>query len=292
MLTGVILQQLANGLVTGFGYVLVALGLTLIFGILDIINFAHGEFYMLGAYVTALAIAALDIPYLLAAILSLLFVIMTAYLLNRLTLRRALRQGDPFITLLLTFAWSLLMVYTMVLLYGTTPRRIDTPFTQSVTIGPVFLSMQKLIAVACGVLIVAGVHIFLSRTFLGKALRATAQNRTGAQALGLDIERISTVTFVLGVGLAAVAGILLGPTANVVPTMGLATTIKGFVVVVLGGMGSIPGAIIGGLGLGVVETLSTMIVGSAWQDVIAFSILIVTMLVMPSGLFGVKGRVA
>jgi branched-chain amino acid transport system permease protein len=284
-----LLQQAANGIVAGMGYALVALGLTLLFGVMDVINFAHGEFYTLCAYLLFTAGQVLGVGYLLAAVVAIGATLVAGGVVERLAVRPVLAR-EPLNVMLVTFGVGLLLMNLLQAVYTPTPRPVDTPFQSIVRFGPVFLTTQKLLVVAVGVLAFVGLHLLIMRTTLGRMIRATAQQSTAAALVGIRVHRIHNIVFALSAGLAGLAGVLLGPTTNIYPTMGQLVVIKGFVVVILGGMGSIYGAAAGGLLLGLAEALAASVMPGEWTGVIGFSILIFTLLFRPQGLLTAGGR--
>lgn len=282
-------QLLVNGSVIGVTYVVFALGLTLIFGILGLINFAHGEFYMLGAYGSFVLQQQFGLGYITSAITTIIFVLILAFIIEKYTIS-PLIDTDHLNSLLATFAISIIILNIIVIAYGNTPRQIETPFTGVLAIGDVYITYQRLILIVVGVVIILLLNLFIKRSKLGKLMRAVSQNRMGAMVTGIPIKRIYTATFVLGIGLATISGILIGPITYATPTMGSSAILKGFVVVILGGLGSIPGAIIGGFLLGFGETVASVILGNSWKDVVSYLILIIVLLIKPEGIFGYKRR--
>jgi branched-chain amino acid transport system permease protein len=284
------LQQIINGLTIGMGYVLMATGLTLVFGVMNVINFAHGEFYMLGAYFTVLLMEWLPIGYFLAGLIAIAAVGILGLAVHRLAVA-PLMGTHHLNTLLSTFAVSLFILYSVYLGFGSFPRRIVTPLGYPVQVGGLFLTGQKIFAFIVGLLIIVGLNRFLRGTTLGKLLRATSQNREAAAIVGINIRKIERVAFVIGLSLAGLAGVLMGPMSLATPQMGQVAMIKAFAILVIGGMGSIPGAIVGGLLLGVIEALGAGYVSSAWKDAIAYGVLVLVLLARPNGLFGVESEV-
>ena len=282
-------QLLVNGSVIGVTYVVFALGLTLIFGILGLINFAHGEFYMLGAYGSFVLQQQFGLGYITSAITTIIFVLLLAFIIEKYTIS-PLIDTDHLNSLLATFAISIIILNIIVIAYGNTPRQIETPFTGVLAIGDVYITYQRLILIVVGVVIILLLNLFIKRSKLGKLMRAVSQNRMGAMVTGIPIKRIYTATFVLGIGLATISGILIGPIPYATTTMGSSAILKGFVVVILGGLGSIPGAIIGGFLLGFGETVASVILGNSWKDVVSYLILIIVLLIKPEGIFGYKRR--
>jgi branched-chain amino acid transport system permease protein len=285
-----LLQQIMNGLVNGMTYVLIATGLTLVFGVLHIINFAHGEFYMLGAFFTFFASKLLGLDYITAGILATVVVAGLGIVANRFFFW-PLRKEHEFTLLLSSLGLALLLTNGGELVFGADPKYISSPFSDSiVAMGPVILTQQRILIFAVGAVMLILLYLFIQNTTMGKMMRATAQNPEGAALTGVDIRRVYTVTFVLACGLAALAGALVGPTAMIYPTVGSWAVLKGFIVVVLGGLGSILGALIGGLALGVIEALAGGYISLGFAQAIGFAIIIVVLLWRPNGLFGVARR--
>lgn len=281
----ILLQQIANGLTIGMAYALVATGLALIFGIMGIINFAHGEFYMLGAYGVVLAMQYFGISYFWAIPVAVLGVMVIGYVTQKLTVD-PLRKTHHFNVLLSTFALSI-GVYSLVsAMLGSFGKQVQTPLSGVVMLGPVVLTDQKIFVLTVGVFLLTGLVIFLKYTPIGKLMRCTAQNRFAAMVIGVNVRRIELFTFSLGIALAALGGALLSPLSPVVPEMGRLLTLKAFTVIVVGGMGNVGGAIVVAFMLGIMETLATGYFSSAWRDVITYSLLILVLLIRPTGLFG------
>ena len=268
-----LLQQIMNGLVNGMTYVLIATGLTLVFGVLHIINFAHGEFYMLGAFFTFFVSKLLGLDYITAGVLATAAVAALGILANRL------------------FFWPLRKEHEFTLLLSSLGLALLLTNGGELILGPMILTQQRILIFAVGAVTLLLLYLFIKNTTMGKMMRATAQNPEGAALTGVDIRRVYTVTFVLACGLAALAGALVGPTAMIYPTVGSWAVLKGFIVVVLGGLGSVMGALIGGLTLGVVEALAGGYISLGFAQAIGFAIIIVVLLWRPNGLFGAARRV-
>lgn len=282
-------QLFVNGLVIGITYAVFALGLTLIFGILGLINFAHGEFYMLGAYGSFLLQQQFGINYFVAALITIVIIGLLSLFIEKYAIS-PLIDSDHLNSLLATFALSIILLNIIVIAYGNTPRQIQTPFNEVVEIGNIFITQQKIFLILVGILIIVLLNLFIKRSKLGKLMRAVSQNRIGAMVSGIPIKKIYAITFVIGISLATIAGILIGPITYVTPTMGSLAILKGFVIVILGGLGSVPGAIIGGLLIGFVETIASTFTGNSWKDIISYLLLIVVLLIRPEGIFGYKRR--
>lgn len=277
-----IAQQIANGLVVGAGYALVAVGLTLIFGVLDILNFAHGEFTMLGALALFVLGTQLGLSYFAASLISIAILFFLGVLVQRIILSR-LPEHDHLNALLLTFALSTFILAATDLALGPTSRELPSVLDTPVEIGPAVVTGQKLLTIAAGVGLVAALHFFLKRSQWGRKIRAVSQNSVGSAVCGIDMPAVKYWTFGLGTALAAVAGVLIGPSTFFTPDMGQAQLIKAFVVVVLGGMGNVVGTAIAAFFLGLVEMLAVVVLPGGWRDLIAFAVLIVVLLVRPQG---------
>ncbi len=279
-------QQVVNGLVNGMGYVLIAVGLTLVFGVLKVVNFAHGEFYMLGAYMAIYAMTLAGASYGLAVLAAMVIVAVLGVVANYLFFRPVRGQHD-FIVLLSSLGLSLVLANGAQFVFGADPKGIPSPYTDTpVQVGPVFLTQQRIIVFAAATVLLVLVHLFLRRTIMGKMMQATAQNREGAALIGINIDWVYSYTFGLACSLAGAAGALLGATTMIYPTLGDWAVLKGFIVVIMGGLGSVPGAIVCGMVLGVVEALGAGYISVAFKDAIGYAIIILILLLRPSGLFG------
>lgn len=283
-MSGLVFQYIFNGLVLGSSYALIAIGLTMIFGIMNIANFAHGEFYMLGGIFAFYITSVLGLNYFMALILSVVAVVILGVILERLIFCR-LRDKAVMSSVLATIGLSILIENSALLVWGPRPEAIKSPLSAAaLRLGPIFTTVPRLFAVTVTIVAISVTHVILNYTRIGKALRATFQNKQAAMLVGIEINRIHAFTFGLGAGLAALAGILLGSIFFVHPNMGSVATLKAFVVVILGGMGSFIGSIVGGLVLGIAESFGTH-VSSAYKDAIGFIFVILILLYRPQGLF-------
>lgn len=279
------LQFIVNGLVTGSFYALSALGLTLIFGMMNVVNFAHGEFYMMGGIVAYYLASVLGVNFFLTIFLVVGLMAAFGWTVERLLIR-PLRGQDILTSALVTIGLSIFLVNTFLVIFGTTPRGIETPFSSKpIFIGPVIVNEARIFAVAVGAVSIYLAHLLIRKTKLGKAMRATFQQSEAAALVGIDIGRIYGFTFALGTAMAAISGVLLGSIFVVQPTVGGLVSLKAFVVVILGGMGSFPGAVLGGLILGVSESLWAGYFAAGYMDAIGFVLVILILLFRPSGLF-------
>jgi branched-chain amino acid transport system permease protein len=283
-----VLQDLASGLIMGLAYASIAVGLSLIFGVLRIINFAHGEFYMLGGLILySLTNGGLNFfPALGGAVIG---TMLLAALIDRLVLK-PLRRADEATIALATLGISIFLANTGLILWGPIPHNIPIPFSAVPLVlpGNVYLSRFELFAALLTLVAIAGLHLVLQRTSAGRQIRAVVQDRDAAALVGVDVDRIYTMTFAVGCGLAALSGGLLGSMFLVYPSMGLAAVLKAFVVVVIGGMGSLGGAVVGGILLGVTESLGGAWMPAGFKDIIGFVFIILGLALRPQGIFGVK----
>jgi branched-chain amino acid transport system permease protein len=289
-----ILSELVfQGLVRGAMYALMGIGLSLIFGILGVVNFAHGEFFMLGTYAMYFVAAVLGLPFLagVAAAAIVLFVI--GVLVER-ALIEPLRQRagrdwllDSFV---LTIGLMVILQNLALLGFGSRRRGITTMIEGSIVFGDVTITYERLAILGLAVMIVGLLAAYIKFTDTGKAIRATAQHPEAAQTLGIEINRIYTVAFGIGAALAGAAGALLISIFPAFPTVGYQPVLKSFAVVILGGLGNIPGAIAGGFVLGIVEAYAIFFMSAGWQSVITPLIIILVLMFRPQGLFTAQGE--
>lgn len=279
------LQQLINGLANGMGYVLIAVGLTLVFGVLRIVNFAHGEFYMLGAYSTYYAMSLAGLPYIPALLCATLLVAALGVLANRFFFAPLLKEHE-FTVLLSSLGLALLLAHAAEAVFGADPKYFDTPFSDATfEWGDITVTQQRLLVIGVAVLLIVWVYAFIRFTRMGQMMQATAQHPQGAALTGIDTRFVHSYTFALACALAALSGALVGPTTMLFPTVGDWAVLKGFIVVVMGGLGSISGALLGGLILGVAEALGGSYISMGFKDAIGYAIIIVVLLWRPHGLF-------
>jgi branched-chain amino acid transport system permease protein len=283
-----VLQDIASGLVMGLAYASIAVGLSLIFGVLRIINFAHGEFYMLGGLILY-SLTSVGINFFPALGGAVIGTMLLAVLIDRLVLK-PLRRADEATIALATLGISIFLANTGLILWGPIPHNIPIPFSTAPLVlpGNVYLSQFELFTALLTVVAIVGLHLVLQRTSAGRQIRAVVQDRDAAALVGLDVDRIYTITFAVGCGLAALSGGLLGSMFLVYPSMGLAAVLKAFVVVVIGGMGSLGGAVAGGILLGVTESLGGAWMPAGFKDIIGFVFIILVLALRPQGIFGVK----
>ena len=278
-------QSLVSGVLTGALYAMIGIGLTVVFGVMRIINLAHGEMVMLGMFGAfwGQKLWKLDPFVSLLVWTPLMFV--AGVLLYRLLLRKIIPGGE-LNTLLYTAGLSLLVANLALLAWTGDYRTISLSYGVTVRPFGIAIAVPLAIAFVLAILITVTLGLFLSRTNLGRAIRATSQNPGASVLMGIDVERVAMVTFGLGTALAGAAGVLLAPSLYLYPTVGELLIVKCFVIVVLGGLGSVPGAIAGGILLGVVESLGAVYVSGAYKDGIGFVLFLAVLLYRPSGLFG------
>jgi branched-subunit amino acid ABC-type transport system permease component len=282
--TATLIVQILNGLSFGFSIALVAIGLSLVFGTLDIVNFAHGEFYMMGAYGILVLIPILG-NFWLAAAVAALAVGVIAIVIEKLAIE-PLHGRDPLDTLIVTFGMVLIFQQLALEVFGGGTSTIEPPFTGSVSIAGITYPMSRLFVIVGCLVILLGVWYLLERTRLGILIRASAQDLETSRTLGVPADRIFMLTFGISAVLAAVAAAFLAPIRSVYPTMGSSVILDAFIVVIVGGLGSVSGAVIVALFIGLVQALSVLYLPPFSTQIISFVVLIVIMLVKPEGIFG------
>ncbi|WP_420392973.1 branched-chain amino acid ABC transporter permease [Acuticoccus sp.] len=279
------LTLFVNGLITGSVYVLVAIGLTLIFGILHVVNFAHGEFYMLGGFLGLVASTTLGLPLPFALIFAMVGVAALAIAAERLVFR-PIRGREPTDTIISSFGLAVVLQNAALLVFGPQPQLIRTELsTVFLNFGPIFLTGQRALIPVVTLVIVVIFHIVLRYTWTGRALRAVAQHPTVATLSGIDVNRVALATFAIGGGLAAGAGMMMSTVYLVHPQVGAMTALKAFTVVIVGGMGNVYGAVAAGLLLGVTESFVSGYISNEARDIVGFALVILVLMVQPSGLF-------
>jgi branched-chain amino acid transport system permease protein len=288
---GFLVSQLANGVTNGAAYALLAGGLTLIFGVLGIVNFAHGEFYMLGAYAMYLCYAVLGLDYAVAAVVAVLAMAVVGVVFYAVVLRRLLPAGwQP--QIVATIAVSLLLINLVTIQTDALPKFVPSPLTNiGLSIGGARFSLQRVLVLACALLAFLGLYVMLRRTKPGKAMRALSQNPEMCKVVGIPEHRIGMLAVVLGIMLTGVASVTIAPLALITPSMGAFPTLKAFAAVVMGGFGYVGGAIASGFILGIAEALAVGYVSSQYGPAFLFGIMILVLLIRPHGLFGRGSRI-
>jgi branched-chain amino acid transport system permease protein len=284
----ILLPAILNGLMTGAVYALVALGLTLIYGVLHIINFAHGAMLTAAMFAAFFAYTLLGLdPYLAVFLLAPLFFI-AGYALQRFVIGPAAHSDDRNF-LLVTLGLAIVIENALLYFFRADTRTIDLPYAFDVVeLGPAFIAVPRVVALGTVIAVAAALWAIMRFTDTGKAIRAVGKEKIGAELCGINVAHVFAITFGIGTACVAVAACLLIPTYYVNPTAGEAFVLIAFTVVVLGGMGSIAGALIGGLFVGVVESLSSVFLGESLGQIGIFALFIVMLLVRPSGLFGAR----
>jgi branched-chain amino acid transport system permease protein len=277
-------QQVLNGLVTGSVYSLVALGLTLIYGTMQVPNFAHGHLYMLGAYVTFSLVTFAGFHYWTATAASMIALAAVGLALERLVFR-PLRHAPHLNSMIAAVGVMLFLEAVSQRIWGEDFRRMPSPYDTVVVLAGLRVTAHRLILVGAAALTMTALLLFLNRTVAGAAIRATAQNREGALLVGIGTDRVAMATFAMSAALAAVAGSLIAPISLIYPAMGGLVTLKAFAIVVLGGMGSVTGALVGGYLLALAESLGGTYISANYQDLVAFVLLALVFAFKPGGLF-------
>ena len=284
----ILIPAVLNGLMTGAVYALVALGLTLIYGVLHIINFAHGALLGAALFAAFFAFSLLGLdPYLAVFLLAPAFFVL-GYTLQRFVIGPA-SHGDDRNMLLVTLGLAVVIENALLYVFRADTRTIEVPYAyETIDVGVTFLAVPRLVGFAAVFGVALALWLIMSFTDVGRAIRAVAKEKLGAELAGIDVAHVYAVTFGLGTACIAIAACLLIPTYYVNPTVGEAFVLVAFTIVVLGGMGSVPGALIGGLLIGVVESLSGLFLGESLGQIGIFLIFIAVLLVRPSGLFGAR----
>ena len=278
------LQILIYGAVSSAIYAMLAVGFTLIFGVARILNLAHGSFYALGAYSAFTMTSLLGLPLLVAAPLSVLVVALFGVVMERL-LVRPLRQSQLAV-LMITLAVSLAVEQALFLTFGSEYRNVPSFIAEKIAIGGVDISGQRLLALAVGVAVLLALWLVIQRTRLGAAILAVSQDPEAAQYMGIPSDRVFATVMGLSAGLAALAAVLAAPFLTVQPGMGLLPMVKAFAIVIVGGLGSIPGSILGALLLGYSETIVAYLVSTSWTELVSLVAVLLTLILRPAGLFG------
>lgn len=279
----IILQAVLDGILIGAVYALISVGLTLVFGVMDIVNFANGEFLMLGMFVAYLLWQVFGVDPLLSAVLVGVIVFAFGALCERFLIEPII-NAPPLAQVFATVGLGIVLREGAAVIFGNDFHSVHTPYQVSaISLGPLVLSAPYLLAFAYAAVMALALNFFLSRTEFGRAMRATAQNRAAAVLFGIDPRRMHMVAFALGSGLTGLAGAVILPYTVVYPTVGLQYVLLMFTVVVLGGLGSVRGAMIAGLVIGVIQSVSTLLVSTELQNLLVFTIFILALVLGPGG---------
>ena len=290
-ITTQIFQQLVNGLSLGSIYALIALGYTMVYGIIKLINFAHGDIMMVGAYSGWFAITALHLPFLPALLFSMVSCALLGVIIERIAYK-PLRNASRIAALITAIGVSLFLEYGGMLVLTAQVRTYPPVFPETMyVVGGVYFKYGDIVMLVTSVVLMSLLHFIVQYTKVGKAMRAVSFDQEAALLMGINTNNIISYTFAIGSALAAAAGVLMGVYFNTIdPLMGIIPGLKAFVAAVLGGIGIIPGAMVGGLMLGLVESIVSGLGASTWRDAVAFLILILVLIIKPSGLFGKNVR--
>ena len=284
-----VIEQLVNGLVLGCMYASIASGLTLIWGTMKMLNFAHGEFYMIGGYFVFFALNLLGLPGIWCLVIAVPIVMVLGMLFEKSIIEPLLgRPGWELSPLVVTVGASIAIQNGALKLWGEHIKNLPYYIDGTVEILGVRLAYQRLMILFVTSFVMLGFWVYTKKSRFGLGLRAVAQDRDAATLMGIDFKRVYTLTFGISCAMAALAAALLSPIFSISPWMGHAALTKGFIAVVLGGLGSFEGAILAGVLLGSVESLAVVFLSSEWKDVVSFSLFIVMLTLKPSGLFGSK----
>jgi branched-chain amino acid transport system permease protein len=282
----VFFQALISGILIGGAYALIGIGMTIIFGVMRIINFAHGDLLMLGMYATYFLFSLLHVDPFVSIIVTFPLMFLYGGLIQKIFINRVL-GALPQNQILLTIGLGLIMSNSTMLAFTSDYRILSTSYSSaSVTIAGISVSVPLAMSFVITVLITAALYWFLVKTDTGQAIRATAQDREAARLMGINVKRMSVIAFGLGTALAGTAGALFAPIYYIFPQVGGAFTLKAFVITVLGGMGSIVGATLGGVLIGVAESVGGVYFGSGWKEVVVYTLFLLVLLFKPSGLLG------
>ena len=282
----IFLQSLISGVLIGGVYALIGIGLTIIFGVMRVINFAHGDIMMIGMYLTYNFFTLAGIDPFVSIIFTIPLMFLFGAILQKTFINRVL-GALPQNQILLTIGMGLIMSNTMMFIYTSDYKILSTSYSSSsFSIGGISLSYPLVISFLITVAITLALYWFLMKTDTGQAIRATAQDREAAQLMGINVKRMSILAFGMGAALAGTAGALISPTYYIFPQIGSTFTLKAFVITVLGGMGSIVGATIGGVIIGVAESMGAVYISSGWKDVVVFVLFLLVLLFKPAGLLG------
>ena len=273
-------------------YILLASGLNLIFGVMKVVNFAHGEFMMIGGYLSYAVSVLVGIDPYLSIFISMAAVGVLGVLTERVCFSRVLgtsKLNELILSIGLIYVLQNVMAILGLLILGDYTIGIHSSFEFNIiSLGVVSMSLDWIMIIGITVLIIAGFYILTLKTKIGRAMRATSQNRSTAMLMGINVERIGMFSFGLGTALAAVAGTLLAIIAPITPYSGEIPVLKAFIIIILGGLGSPIGAVVGGLAYGLIESFAVVTLGAAWRDAIGFAILILILIIKPTGIFGEK----
>lgn len=284
-MSSIVLQQAINGIVVGSLYVLVALGLTLIYGVLVQINFAHADIVTLGAFAAYGVTHLLSGNYLAGIAAALALGAALGWLVNASIFAPLRERGSELLPLIATIGVSIMLQNAMLTLFGPIPYAFDTPYSNQVLrLGPLFLTMQNVLIILVSSISIGLLYWFMKFTFLGKALRAVSQDRETAGLMGINPNHLIMLTFVIASALAGLSGAMLGPVLVLTPFAGTSVIVKAFAIVIIGGFGNVEGTILAGLLVGLIESYTTQFLDPGLIDIVVFALLLLTLAVRPTGL--------
>lgn len=284
-----ILQQLINGLTIGSTYALVAIGYTMVFGILELVNFSHGSVYMTGAFITLMLLTSVHMNFFLGFALSILVTGILGIIIDKIALYPLRKKDAPKVTSLIsTIGVSIFLQNFIMMIWGSETKNFPMILDLGgINLGNAKLTYLQIIIFCICIFLMTGLQFIVNKTKIGKAMRATAQNTETSMLMGINVNMIISLTFFIGSALASVAGTMVGMYYQTVdPMMGFMVGMKAFAAAVLGGIGVLPGAMLGGIIIGVIETLAAAYIHAGYRDAIAFAILIIVLIIRPTGLMG------
>mgnify|MGYP000152574253 CR=1 FL=1 len=286
-----LVEILLWGVATGCVYVLLAAGLNIIFGVMKLVNFAHGELLMIGAFISYSFTVSVGLNAYGSVIVAMALVAIIGIVVERLCFRKVLGK-EKLNEIIVSLGLIYFFVNTTVLLWGDKSRKIVSPFENLVIpiTGSAFINYDRIIAILIVSVALIGLFLLIKKTKIGLAMRATSQRTDTSKLMGINVNKVYMFSFALGAALAGAAGAIYGIIFTFNPHIGALPTIKAFAIIILGGLGSIPGAVVGGLLYGIAENGATILLGGIWQDAVAFIVLIAVLVLRPTGLFGQKGE--
>lgn len=286
-----LLQQLINGLHVGSIYAVIALGYTMVYGIVKLINFAHGDIMMMGAYVAFVSVAMLHLPFWAVILISMVFCAISGVLIERVAYK-PLRTAPRIAALITAIGMSLFLENLFLVIFGPEPKRLPTFIDKTpIMIGELQISRITIITIVLSIVFMFVLDRFIKHTKTGKAMRCVSEDKPASVLMGINVDKIIAITFAIGSGLGALGGVLYSIAyPQVEPYMGIMPGLKAFVAAVLGGIGIIPGAMLGGFIMGIVEALTKGFISSRWSDAVVFGILIVVLILKPAGIMGKNVR--
>jgi branched-chain amino acid transport system permease protein len=285
------IQQLINGLHVGSIYALIALGYTMVYGIVRLINFAHGDIVMIGAYIAFISLTVFHLPLWTVIVIAIVLCAAAGIFIERIAYK-PLRSAPRISALITAIGVSLFLENAVMLIFKPNPRPFPTVMnTMPINVGGLQISLVTLVTIVVSLVLMVSLELFVKKTKTGKAMRAVSEDTKAGQLMGININTTISITFAIGSGLGAVGGILYSIAYPLIdPFMGIMPGLKAFVAAVLGGIGIIPGAMLGGFLLGTAESFTKAYISSQWADAVVFGILIIVLLVKPSGIFGKNVR--